>query len=171
SDAPTGELRTNTASTSITYPGSVLPDLDLGDKSHNIRFNEAFVKGLLIGKNSTGSGTVDGVTQVTVPNTGQTEQYWTVATRNQSNAEGVITVTDADLDQPDMRVVQISAASAAQSVGATVDYELDDGATGTSTLPYTAPSDRRIVSAVVTSGSMGAANALPNHTSSTSFDV
>lgn len=171
SDAPTGELRTNTASTSITYPGSGLPDLDLGDKSHNIRFNAAFAKGLLAGKVSTGSGTVDGTVQVTVPNTGQTEQYWTVATRNQSNAKGVVTVTDADLDQPDMRVYQISAASAAQSVGATVDYELDDGTTGSSTLPYTAPSDRRIVSAVVTSGLMGAPNALPNHTSSTSFDV
>src|SRR5690606_16894076 len=106
SDAPTGELRTNTASTSITYPGSGLPDLDLGDKSHNIRFNAAFAKGLLAGKVSTGSGTVDGTVQVTVPNTGQTEQYWTVATRNQANAKGVVTITDADLDQPDMRVYQ-----------------------------------------------------------------
>ena len=142
----------------MTYPGTGLADLNLGSKSHSIRFKAPFAKAAPTAKDSAFDGTAQTVRLVNVPGSSTNNKYWQVTAANQANVPGVAVIVDDELGHADMPVYQVNANLAA---GATVSYELDNGVTGTSNLPYTAPTGRSIVSATVTSGPVAGPNALP----------
>ncbi|MDQ0893537.1 beta strand repeat-containing protein [Agromyces ramosus] len=95
---------------------------------------------------------------VYIPAAGQPAfaRSWIITAGNTANVAGVVTISDSDLDQPEMPVYGITNPS---SVAFTVDYTLKDAAnavtTGTTTVAaggsFTAPTGRRIVAATATS--------------------
>lgn len=165
--APSGVLRTNTASVLMTYPGTTVATIDLGSRSHSIRFNAPFAKAVLDAKDSSNDGLSGATRLVNVPATGTNAKYWGVQVSNQANVPGVAVITDNQLGLTDAPVYAVSSSIPA---GTVISYELDNGATGTSTLAtYTAPTGRSIVKATVTSGSLAAANGLVTQTQKTTF--
>lgn len=104
-----------------------------------------------------------------IPGAGQaanTSGNWTVGVGNSANVPGVATITDNDLDQPDLPVYQIYNRGA---YAATIAYTLKDsgGATTTGTVTlasgqaYNAPAGRRIVAVTATSVPLPGPNPSP----------
>jgi uncharacterized repeat protein (TIGR01451 family)/fimbrial isopeptide formation D2 family protein len=105
---------------------------------------------------------------VFIPNTGQAanSRNWTLTVGNTANVAGVATITDTQLDQPDMPVYQIYNPGTATM---TVAYTLKDSGgattTGTATLAagqsFVAPTGKRVVSVTATSAPLAGPNPSP----------
>lgn len=156
-DAPLNEVRTNTATAQMTYPDTPgLAAVDLGSRSHNLHYIAPFGRGTLT-KASTYTGTSAGDYVITVPETGSPLQHnWTVTARNTGNVPAVAIIEDTDLDTgpSGVRVTSLRQSTSANNAGsgesAKLEYTLSSGATGTSTLPFTAPAGTWITAVRVT---------------------
>lgn len=171
-DAPTGgSPKLNTAHATMTYPTEPsLSSIDLGSKTWGLLYYPAFGRGT-IEKNGTYTTTSGGEYFTTLPVTGTTGAYWSLVARNSGSVPGVAVISDLDLNNKPGRVTSLTAfASAGNSaVGATVQYTLNTGATGTATIPFTAPTGTWFASVVVTSPEIGPSNASSTQTSVSSY--
>lgn len=77
---------------------------------------------------------------------------YTIRIGNKANVPGVAVITDDELGADHIRAYEVSA------TGAKIDYVLDNGASGTATGSYAAPTGRRIVSIVVTTPEIAGPN-------------
>lgn len=159
-------LRTNTATGTMTYPGTSLSDVALGSRSHSIRFVAPYGEAALVTKDSSNDGTTGQTRLINVPTSGTVNRQWSVQVSNQGNVPGVAVITDNALAQAGTTVYSITASPVA---GATATYELDNGVTGSTTLPFTAPTGRYIVKATVTSGAISGPNAVVSQNASSPF--
>lgn len=80
------------------------------------------------------------------------ESTYTIRVGNKANVPGVAVIRDENLDVPNVRVFRVTATDA------TIDYVLDNGATGTAIGAYQAPAGRRLASVVVTSPEIAGPN-------------
>lgn len=98
---------------------------------------------------------------------GATAAYWRIVAYNQANVPGVAVIED-DLDHADAPVWRIQTLTA----GATIEYTLDDGTTGTSTNTIVdAPAGNYFTHVRVTSPELAGPNLEPTGNASTAFQV
>lgn len=178
STAPIGERRTNTASAVMTYPSfPELTPVPLTIRPHTIIFTQPFAKGDA-SKGATGS-LVSGEYRQTIPTTGSTANYWFVDVNNRSNVPAVPIVEEPTLRAPgNLPITGIQLryfnGSAWVRIGATVEYTLDNGATGTIAVAatsgdFTAPAGRSIVGVRIVGDPIEGRNALPERNDATTF--
>lgn len=97
--------------------------------------------------------------------------YWQVIAANQGNVTGVATITDNDLDQPDLPVNGLRV----RGTAGTVTYTLDDGTTDTITVAdganWYAPTGRRITAVTATSEPLIGPNTVDTGSAETRFEL
>lgn len=95
---------------------------------------------------------------------------WEVTANNQANVPGVATIVDNALDQDDLPVTLISVAAGGP---ATIQYELDDGTTGTATsvTSLSAPAGRHFAEVTATSTTLAGPNVKDTDTGGTPFTL
>lgn len=167
-DAPVGQNRSNTATATMTYPDSPgLAPVLLGDRTHSINFVAPFGRGTVT-KSSTNSGTA-GV--IVPPSTGSATHYWSIVARNTGNVPAVAVIDEPDLGGHQARVTQITHTVSTNNTatGATVQYTLNTGATGTAAVPFTAPAGTWITAVHVTSSVIQPVNAVTSQNTTTSY--
>ena len=170
--APVGStVYPNTAHATMTYPGyPTLSTLDLGTKTWGLQYYAPFGRGTLekTGSSTTTSG---GELFTTLPTSGTAPAYWSLIVRNTGNVPGVAVIDDANLDGKPSKVTSLTAVASSGNVatGATVQYTLNTGATGTSTVPFTAPTGTWITSVHVTTPTINPSTAGPSQTTNSSY--
>lgn len=101
------------------------------------------------------------IQHVPEPGSPSTGFFWEVSARNGGNRPGVAVVTDDTLDQADARVHRIQTLTA----GGTIQYELNNGTTGTATTTVDAPAGTWFVKSTVTTAPIAPVNIVPSGTS------
>lgn len=169
-NAPIGERRTNTATAKMQYPATGLADLDLGSLSHKLEFEAPFGRGTSK-KDSTETRIVAGKDYITVPATGSVNHSWMVDAYNTGNVPGVAVITDSGLGAGPAKVTSVNHQVSGNNTaaGATLRYTLNSGATGTTTIPFTAPAGTWITAVTVTSPVLQPIVALQSQATATSW--
>lgn len=156
-DAPIDQVRTNTATAKMTYPGyPTLADIDLGSRSHTLHYLAPFGRVALEKMTDTSAANVN----LLIPTSGSTSHFWRVIAYNTGNVPGVATVDEPDLGNKPVKVTQILQLSNNVLTGSSVQYTLNTTVTGTAPLPFTAPAGTWITAAHVTSPVLQPVNAL-----------
>ncbi|MGO4102820.1 hypothetical protein AB4Y63_02615 [Leifsonia sp. YAF41] len=168
-NAPVGERRANTASARMQYPNTALADLDLGSVSHTLEFEAPFGRGKS-SKDSTQTRVVGGVDHITVPATNSVNHAWNIDAYNTGNVPGVAVITDSGLGSGPAKVTSVNhwVSSGNSAVGASLRYTLNTGATGTTTIPFTAPAGTWITAVSATSPVLQPIVALQSQANATS---
>lgn len=168
-DAPGGARRTNTASAVMQWPGQEFPDTVLGPTTGTVvliapfgriaawkgGYMAANVAGGAIGGNNNDRPT--DVVDIPIP-TSNSSFWWNAWVANSGNAPAIATITDTTLNDPELPITSLRAATWSSAGGccilipANIQYTLDDGTTGTvsNVSIYNAPVGRRIVSFTAT---------------------
>lgn len=168
-DAPGGAERENTASAVMQWPGHPeFPDTILGPTTGTVVLIAPFgrIDAWKGGFQDTGGGQVvgganhtnpTGVVDMPIP-TSTKSFWWNAWIVNSGNAPAIATITDTNLNDPELPITQLqpltwsSAGGCCSAVRANIQYTLDDGTTGTASnvTVYNVPAGRRIASFTAT---------------------
>lgn len=174
-DAQTSVPSVSSSLTYISMPGTpgIVKNVSWAPGgNYTVRCSDPFPRAEMDPKTAARDGGHDlpgGIAPVLVPATGTNQKSWGVTVANTANIDGIATVTDNSLDQPDLPVYQIVAPA-----GSTIAWTATDGTTtqsGTSTGTANAPTGFRFATSTVTSPTLPAPNHLKTETNRAAFTV